>query len=69
MEKMAFQCSGHRWMPAAGPGFQPGPHVCASGVAPTSSFTPRGLQGKWCPCPRPYVAKSQPGFMKEKSTW
>lgn len=66
MEKTAFQCSGHKWMPAAGPGFQPGPHACASGAAPTLSFTLRGLQGKWCLYTAQLLAKSQQVLRKKK---
>lgn len=44
---MAPRCSGHKWMPAAGPGLQPGPRACACGVAPTSSLALRGPQGEW----------------------
>lgn len=47
MESMAPRCSGHKWMPAAGPGLQPGPRACACGVAPTSSLALRGPQGEW----------------------
>lgn len=46
MVKTAFPCSGHRWTLATGPGVPPGPRASASGVAPDSSWTPQGLQGK-----------------------
>lgn len=65
MEKTAFLCSGHRWTPAAGPAFLPGPRACACGVAPTSSCTPRGPPGKWCLCPAQHLLQLQPGVKEE----